>query len=65
MSKHQRAILTGNTFAVKDDIKRIPGARFDGTRKAWVIEPGTMSERATQSSAIYALKAKGVTVSYE
>jgi hypothetical protein len=52
--------LTGNTYAVRDEIKAIPGARWDPARKAWVIEPGTMRERAIQSQAIYALRAKGV-----
>lgn len=64
MSRNQVAILTGNTYEHRDAIRRIPGAKWDKDRKAWVVEPGTMKERGEQSSAIYALKAKGITVSY-
>ena len=32
----QDAILTGNTFVVKDQIKRMLG-RWDGSQKAWVV----------------------------
>lgn len=60
MSKNSITILTGNTYPVRSEIAAIPGAHWDAQRKAWVITPGTMAERARQSSAIYALKKKGV-----
>jgi hypothetical protein len=53
-------VLTGNTYAHRDEIKRIPGAGWDATKKAWVIKPGTMKERAMQSRMIYALRSKGI-----
>ena len=62
MSKHAVIVLTGNTYALRDEIRTIPGARWDAGRKAWIIEPGNMSERAIQSSKVYALKKRGVTV---
>lgn len=55
--------LTGNTFAVRDQIKAIPRSRWDAARKAWVIEPGSMRERAEQSAAIYSLRKHGVIAS--
>lgn len=62
MSKHTVTLLTGATYAVRHEIAQIPGARWDAGRKAWVIEPGTMAERSRQSSAIHALKKRGVNV---
>lgn len=65
MSRSQLAILTGRTYEVRDEIKRIPGSRWNADRKAWIVEPGTMRERAQQSSMIQALRSKGIVVSYE
>jgi hypothetical protein len=56
--------LRGNTYEHRDDIRRIPSARWDRDRKAWVITPGTMRERAIQSEAIYRLRSKGVTAEW-
>ena len=54
-------ILTGNTFPFRDEIRAI-GGRWDKDRKAWVVEPGTMRQRAEQSNTIHRLEQKGVKV---
>jgi hypothetical protein len=63
MSKNQTIILTGNTFAHKDEIKAI-GGKWDADRKAWIVEPGTMRERANQSAVLHSLSKKGVKQSW-
>lgn len=60
MSKGTTITLTGNTFAHKDRIKEV-GGRWDGEKKAWVIENnGTMAERRRVDSLVRELSAHGV-----
>lgn len=61
MAKNSTYVLTGNTYAHRDEIKAI-GGKWDGERKAWVVEAGNMRERAAQSAALYALQKQGVKV---
>lgn len=59
MSKNETIILTGNTYNVRDQIKRI-GGQWDAARKGWIVRSGTMRERAEQSRVIYGLRREGV-----
>lgn len=65
------AILTGNTFAVKDQIKHMLG-KWDGGRKAWVV-PAIGADYCDRSNFDYVqklqqrlddLKNKGVVITY-
>jgi len=53
--------LSGNTYEHRDAIKRI-GGRWDAARKLWVVEEGSMRERANQESVIFRLSRQGVRV---
>lgn len=61
MARNTTYILAGNTYPHRAAIKDI-GGQWDATRKAWVVTPGTMAERARQSSVINGLRRHGVTI---
>jgi hypothetical protein len=62
-------VITGNTFACKEDIKKL-GGRWDAERKAWIIDitghpSNTMRGRSGLDSALRALEQHGCHIEHE
>ena len=60
--KSESWTLSGNTYPVRDEIKRM-GGQWDAATKTWTVPYGTMSEKASRSQTIYRLRKQGVSVS--
>ena len=55
-------VLTGNTYALRSEIKSL-GGKWDERRKVWIVPAGqTMAERARQGTAVHELRRRGVSV---
>lgn len=53
--------ITGNTFAAKEDLKKI-GATWDKPSTSWIIKTGGMSEIGQQKFILGKCADKGCTV---
>ena len=56
--------LTGNTFAAKDEIKKL-GGKWDQAKKAWVVDANrTMKEKAVLDAALFQFRKQGIVITY-
>jgi hypothetical protein len=61
MSRNSTYTLTGNTYPHRKAIADIGGV-WDASRKAWVVEAGTMRQRVQQGCVLHELRSKGVKI---
>ena len=58
MKKFTTYKITGNTFAVKEDLKKI-GATWDKPSTSWIVRTGGMKEIGQQKFVLENCKKKG------
>lgn len=45
-------LITGDTFKVKDFIRKSLGGKWDAERKGWVVDPELLASHTTESGTI-------------